>query len=103
MNELPTRDDFFRHLNTKFRVFFDGEQATEVDLTEVSELRPRGQYAAFALVFIAPKTVPPAQNLYRIEHDALGTMELLLVPFDEYDAGFAFEALFNQKISVEGD
>ena len=103
MNELPTRSDFLKHLNDKFRIFFDGEQATEVELTEVSELRPRDDFAAFSLVFVAPKTIPPEQNLYRVEHDALGTMALMLVPFDEFENGFAFEALFNQRINAAGD
>ena len=103
MNELPTRDDFLKTLNTKFRVFFDGAEPTEVELTEVSELRPKPRYEAFSLVFQAPKTIHPLQMLYRVEHDELGTMELFLVPFEENENGFAFEALFNQKIIVASD
>jgi hypothetical protein len=103
MNELPTRDDFLKHLNTKFRVFFDGQQPTEVELTEVSELRQKPQYEAFALVFRAPKTIPPMQMLYQVEHDALGTMDLFLVPFEETENNFAFEALFNRKITAASD
>jgi hypothetical protein len=103
MNELPKREDFLNHLNTKFHVFFDGEQPTEVELTEVSEIRQQPRYEAFSLVFIAPKTIPPVQMLYRVEHDALGQMELFLVPFEENERGFAFEALFNQKIKGSDD
>jgi hypothetical protein len=103
MNELPNREDFLKHLNTKFRVFFDGVQPTEVELTEVSELRQKPRYEAYSLVFLAPKTIPPMQMLYRVEHDALGTMDLFLVPFEETENSFAFEALFNQKITVASD
>lgn len=99
MNELPARDDFLQHLNTKFRLFFDGEQSAEVELTEVSEIKERSGYGAFSLVFIAPKTVPPVQRQYRLEHDALGKMELFIAPFEENEKGFAFEAVFNQKIT----
>ena len=103
MSELPTRKDFLESLNTKFRVFFDGEQPTEVELTDVSELRPKPRYEAYSLVFVAPKSIQPMQMLYRVEHDTLGMMELFLVPFEENEKGFAFEALFNQRINVSGD
>jgi hypothetical protein len=98
MNELPAREEFLKNLNTKFRVFFDPENATEVELTEVSELRQKPRYEAFSLVFLAPKTIPPVQGLYRVEHDALEPLELLLVPFEESDRGYYFESLFNLKI-----
>ncbi len=103
MNELPTREDFLKHLNTNFRLFFDGEQTAEVELTEVSEMTERSGYAAYSLVFIAPKNVPPMQKSYQMEHDTLGKMELFLAPFEENEKGFAFEALFNQKIIVPND
>ena len=103
MNKLPTRDEFYRHLNEKFRVFFDGQTPTEVLLTEVSELRPRNRFAAFDVVFFAPKSVPQEQYVARIEHDALGEFELMLVPFAENENGTAFEALFNQPFTGEDD
>ena len=70
---------------------------------EVSELRPKPRFEAFSLVFLAPKTIQPLQMLYRVEHDTLGTMELFLVPFEENEESFAFEALFNQKINAASD
>ena len=103
MNELPTREEFLKHLNTKFSVFFDGLQATEVELTEVSALRSKPRYEAFSLVFHAPKTIPPLQMLYRIDHDALGSMELFLVPIEETADSFAFEALFNRETTASND
>lgn len=98
MTELPTRDDFHQQLNTKFNVFFDGENPTEIELTEVSEMRRKPQYEAFALAFQVPKTVPPHQGLFRVEHEALGTMDLFMVPFEENENGYGFEALFNKKL-----
>jgi hypothetical protein len=103
MNELPARDDFFKHLNTKFRVIFNAEQATEFELTEVSELRKKSLNEAFSVVFLAPKTIPPVQMLFRLEHDALGIMELFLVPFEANEKGFSFEAVFNRKITAVDD
>jgi hypothetical protein len=98
MSELPTREDFLDHLNTKFRVYFDAERATEVELTEVSELRKMPRYEAFSLSFVAPNDVPPLQGVYKTEHDSLCTMELLLIPYEQSEKGLSFEAVFNYKI-----
>lgn len=103
MNELPSRDEFFQHLDSTFRVFFNEQEPTEVSLIEVSEVRPRSNFAAFSLVFLAPKTILPEQRLYRVEHDSLGEMVLFLVPFEENEKGFCFEALFNQPIKAAND
>ena len=103
MNELPTREEFLDQLNTKFRVFFDGQTPTEVDLTEVSELRQKPDYEAFSLVFQAPKTIQPVQMTYRVEHDALGTLDLFMAPFEENKRGYAFEAVFNKMINDADD
>lgn len=103
MNELPAREDFAKQLNTKFRVFFDAVNPTQIELTEVSELRKKPRFEAFSLVFRAPKTIEPQQQLYLIEHDLLGTMELFLVPIEETDDNYVFEALFNQKIIASDD
>ncbi len=101
MTELPAREDFLKYLNTKFKLFLDAEQSAEVELTEVGEMTQRSDYGAFSMVFIAPKTVPPVQRLYLMEHEALGALELFLVPFEENEKGFAFEALFNRKITAQ--
>ncbi|HEY0426274.1 MAG TPA: hypothetical protein VGC76_00580 [Pyrinomonadaceae bacterium] len=103
MSELPGRDDFASHLNTKFRVFFDGEQATEVDLIEVTKLRQKPRYEAFAVIFLAPNSTPPLQKLCKVEHDALGTMELFLVSVAQSEKGLSFEAVFNHQITPVDD
>jgi len=103
MSKLPARDDFFKCLNTKFRIFFHAEKTTEVDLVEVSEIRRKPRYETFSLVFLAPKTILPEQKIYRVEHDVLGNLELFLAPFEENEKGFSFEVLFNQKITDAND
>jgi hypothetical protein len=98
MNEFPTREDFLKQLNTKFRVYFNAENPTEVELTEVSELRQQPRYEAFNITLLAPNDIPPEQMLYKVEHDSLGAMELFLVPFDRNEKGLYFESIFNYKI-----
>ena len=103
MNEFPSREEFLEQLNTKFRVFFDGENPTEVELIQVSELRRKPDYEAFSLDFLAPKTIQPQQMMYRVEHDALGTMDLFMAPIEENKRGYLFESLFNKMLNADGD
>lgn len=103
MNDLPKRDDFLKQLNTKFRIFFDGQQPTEVELTEVSDRRQRSKFEAYSLTFAAPKDFSPQTLLYRVEHDALGAMELFMGPVEETEDRYLFEAVFNQLISDAND
>src|SRR4026209_1883363 len=103
MSELPSRDDFVSRLNTKFRVFFNEEEATEVELVEVTKLRQKPRYEAFAVTFLAPNNVPPEQRLCKVEHDTLGTTELFLVPFAQDEKGIRFETVFNYKLTPEDD
>jgi len=102
MSELPTREDFLEQLNTKFRVYFDAERATEVELTEVSELREKPRIEAFHITFLAPNDAPPHQGLFKTEHDSLGTMDLFLVPFEQSEKGLGFESIFNYKVTPAG-
>lgn len=103
MSELPTRDDFVNRLNSKFRIFFNAEEATEVELIEVTKLRQNPRYESFELIFLAPNDTPPEQRLYKVEHDTLAAAELFLVPVAQDEKGLSFEAVFNHRLTPEDD
>jgi hypothetical protein len=103
MSEQLTRDDFAKHLNTKFRVEAGAEQTLEMELTEVSELRQKPHTESFALIFQAPEGTAPDQRLYQMHHDALGAQDIFLVPVSSGKIGIRFEAVFNRLINVEDD
>jgi len=108
MLELPTRDDFAAQLNTKFRVQTNDGQTHELELTEVTELIQKARQESFAVIFFAPsEAVPseavPVQGLYEMQHDALGTLDIFLVPVSNDKRGVRFEAVFNRLISDEDD
>lgn len=103
MSELPTRDEFAEHLNTKFRVETGAKQWTEMELTEVTELSQKSRQESFALIFLAPEYAAPEQRLYQMQHDALGTLDLFLVPVSLDKRGLRFESVFNRLINVEDD
>jgi hypothetical protein len=53
----------------------------------------------FALLFKAPLVAPPLQDTYTLQHAALGTLELFLVPVKQTDDGLFFEAVFNRLLA----
>jgi hypothetical protein len=103
MLELPTRDEFVAQLNTKFRVDTDAGQPREIELTEVTELSQKPRQESFAVIFLAPSDFVPVQGLYTIKHDALGTLDIFMVPVSNDKRGVRFEAVFNHLISSEDD
>lgn len=103
MSELPTRDEFAEHLNTKFRVETGAEQWTEMELTEVTELTQKSRQESFSVIFCAPENTPPTQRLYQVRHDALGALDIFLVPVSLDKRGLRLEALFNRLINAEDD
>ena len=103
MSDFPSRDEFAEHLNTKFRTFFHPEQPTEIELTEVTPMREKPGFEAFSLIFLVPQEIGPFQGMFKTEHDALGTMDLFLVPVEQTQKGMLFEALFNFKLPPSND
>lgn len=103
MSELPTRDTFAEHLNTKFRVETGAEQTAEMELTEVTEVTQKSRQESFAVIFLAPKDTAPEQRLYQMRHEALGALDIFLVPVSLDERGLRFEAVFNRLIKDEDD
>jgi hypothetical protein len=86
-----TKADFEALLNQRFRVDPGERPAFEVELIEVTEIpREPGGRAPFSLEFAGGPTPPLPQRIYRVEHDALGALEIFLVPIaeDRYEAVF---------------
>ncbi|HEX8457831.1 MAG TPA: hypothetical protein VF656_11085 [Pyrinomonadaceae bacterium] len=97
MLEQLTRDSFAAQLNTKFRVEVEPEKAVELELAEVQGHGDvAGQTERFSVYFRGPLELFLPQNTYRMEHDALGSPEIFIVPIRRDDAGFYYEAVFNR-------
>jgi hypothetical protein len=86
--------DFTPHLEAVFNMQTPGG----VMPLKLVEAAPRGHAkragGAFSLLFIAPEGPWLRQGIYPIEHPALGTMELFLVPRGPMFGGNAYEAAF---------
>ena len=89
--EALTVDDFAALRGDRFRIALDGGPGFDAALVQVSEIaREPGGRAPFSLVFQGGPDPPLPQRIYRVEHDALGALEIFLVPIasDRYEAVF---------------
>jgi len=93
---------FDAHLATVFRLQTDGEPLP-LELVEVQRARyaddpaavgPNGRREPFSLHFRGPRSPFAPQGTRRLEHDALGTLELFLVPLGPDAGGMRYEAVF---------
>jgi hypothetical protein len=92
-----TEEEFSKHVKTRFRV--TGDEPLELELEEVKgySVRPNEQSGMerFSIYFRGPGERSLPQKIYSIEHDAMGTLELFLVPIGKDEKGMKYEAVFN--------
>lgn len=96
------REDFVRCLNQIFRLHADSGEAVEAELIEVKPLgsddghsRGTGKREPFALILRAPRDAPLGQQIFRVENDSLGALQIFLVPIGPDEHGMRLEAIFN--------
>ncbi len=100
ITKLPTKEDFAEQVNSVFSARLDDvEQVFDFTLLKMKPMISNAIQESFSLVFLAPFDVPPLQNLFNLQHKALGSMNLLLVPFKQEEDGLYFEAVFNNLVS----
>lgn len=92
-----TSDDFAPHAGSRFLLRSEG--AAEPLPLELVEVTPGGRgerpgHRAFSLVFRGPRGLHLRQRIYRLEHDALGSLDIFLVSIAPDDQGSYFEAVF---------
>jgi hypothetical protein len=90
-------DDFTPHTGSRYRLQAGGTaQPIDLELVEVatSGQAPRSNRRAFSLVFRGPRGLWLRQGIFRLEHDAMGTLELFLVPITPDPQGPLYEAVF---------
>jgi hypothetical protein len=96
-----TKSAFTAYLNSTFRVGTGNLETVEVTLTRVTDLLPDTSAnvdgrECFSLAFRGGSVSLP-QNTYAIDHDALGSFQLFLVPGGRLDNGEqAYVAIVNR-------
>lgn len=94
--------DFDRLLGQSFRVMLDAQELLQIELIEVTLLGPKPAMGEserrrpFSLLFRDPlgESYLP-QQIYQLEHDALGSLGIFLVPLGPHADGVRYEAVFN--------
>jgi len=87
-------EDFEPLLHSRFRVVA-GDLSLDFELVEVAGRKSATQERSpFSLLFKGPRDNLLPQQMYRIEHETLGPMELFIVPVREDQNGYYYEAVF---------
>ena len=101
MLETLTRTAFAECQNEKFQLQCEAANSFDVELIEISALNKHKAADAteeprepFSLVFRGPKEPVLPQQIYRLEHPRLGSLELFLVPVGPDTVGMQYEAVF---------
>jgi hypothetical protein len=100
MLESFTAATFEPHRGEPFSVRATEQIALALTLSEVTPLGPAPagaegpRRAPFSLMFHGPQTPILPQRIYRVEHEAIGTFDLFLVPLGPDPVGMRYEAIF---------
>jgi len=101
MADLPDHDTFARHVGETFVLRTPEGASVEVELMEAQALAAQPaadtsiRKSPFSLLFRTNGPADLPQHTYRVEHDALGELDLFLVPIGPDDVGMRLEAIFN--------
>jgi hypothetical protein len=95
--------DYTAHLKEQFLIHVESSEPLEVELVDVTELGSEGSYdpesskrRPFSVVFRASEDIYLPQQIYRVEHEKMGTLDLFLVPIGpDKEGGMRYEAVFN--------
>lgn len=94
-----TEEVFAQHLNTKFYVPLD-ERRVELELVSVigdkSSMDKIEGVERFSLYFLGPGDFYLPQRVYRMEHDAMGALDIFIVPVGVQDKRYQYEAVFSR-------
>ena len=96
MLENLTSGSFAAHKNTAFRMSLPGGGTLRLDLVDVEERENSPKLEQFSITFRGTATPVCPQQIYRLEHEKLGVMELFLVPLGPDGAGMLYQSCFNR-------
>lgn len=91
-----SHEAFAAQLHTMFQLATSGAPLP-LELVEVSPLRHTGEYDSFTLVLRGPPNQYIPQASYRFEHDAIGPLDIFIVPIHQDQQGLYYEANFNYQ------
>jgi hypothetical protein len=93
-----TKTIFEQHLNTKFWLRGDEAQSHAIDLIELADGHNTLRQEQFSLLFRGDRNYVFPQQIFPLKHDAIGELELFLVPVGRDETGTFYEAVFNRLV-----
>jgi len=99
MLDKLTLDSFTPHKGTTFQLEVADGENLELELIEANPMgaKPKEGRQAFSCVFRGPEDAHLPQQIYPLQHEALGEMQVFLVPLGpagKETPGFLYEAVF---------
>ena len=87
---------FAPRIGDRFRLSTSEGAAIDATLIEATPIGASalGRRQPFSIVFLGPLSPVWAQRIYRVEHEALGSCDLFLVPIGPRDGGMQYQAIF---------
>jgi hypothetical protein len=99
-----TWDSFYPYVTTNFAFTGDDGVRADLTLTKMTDTRPRGYVAktdgeeCFSLTFRGPVRKALVQDVYAVEHFALGSFSLLITVVGQSKRGVLYEAVINRIV-----
>lgn len=93
-----TKTAFAGTLNTKFSFLGDDGNTHTIELVELSNGHSTPRQEQFSLLFRGDATYVFPQQIFSLRHDAMGDVNLFLVPVGRDENGTFYEAVFNRLI-----
>lgn len=101
MLDKLTSQDFLPHLRQHFRIQAGSSEPLAAELIDATELESSAaededtsRRLPFSIVFRCSADTVLEQRIYKLAHEAMGEMEVFLVPIGPDDVGMRYEALF---------
>jgi Domain of unknown function (DUF6916) len=88
---------FSEQLHTRFNVTTSGAEPMVLELFEVSEHETSPKMELFTLHFLGAATRRLPQQIHRLEHEKLGTLEIFLTAIgQDQDQRIIYESVFHR-------
>jgi len=99
-----TWDSFYPYITTNFEFIDVDGNSVDLELTKMDDTRPRSYKPrgngdeCFALTFSGPLRKPLTQEVYSVEHFALGSFSLLITVLESKNRRQYYEAVINRIV-----
>lgn len=95
-----TKSMFERNMNTKFRLTAPGLEQYPLDLVRLDDGFSNPRQEQFSVTFRGSGQWILPQQIYSMEHDDIGELDLFLVPIGRDESGVYYEAVFNRLLKA---